>query len=289
MVYRYLRFPGGKQKAVTFSYDDGIKADIRLAEIFNKHNMKATFNINSSRISKEISDWNLTKEEIKEHLIEGGHEIAVHGKFHLAPGKLRPIDALREFLDCRLELEDMFDIIIRGMAYPFSGINIIQNSSTYENIKNCLENIDIAYSRTLGRDNDLFQLPTDWHAWMPSAHHNNEKIFEYIKSFLNITNDESINGDYRYPRLLYIWGHSYEFDRQDNWDRIEQICSQLSGQDDIWYATNIEIYDYVKAFNSLIFSADGTRIYNPTDKTIWFENIGDGVTSIEPGKTIKIK
>lgn len=283
-----MRFPGGKQKAVTFSYDDGIKADIRLAEIFNKHNMKATFNINSSRIAKEPTDWFLTAEEIKKHLVDAGHEIAVHGKFHLAPGKLRPVDIIHEFLDCRTELEDMFDMIIRGMAYPFSGINIIQNGSTYENIKNCLENIDIVYARVLGGDNAKFLLPTDWHAWMPSAHHNNENIFEYIEQFLNISNDESVTRDYRYSRLFYIWGHSYEFDRLDNWDRIEEICDKLSGKDDTWYATNIEIYDYVTAFNSLKFSADGSRVYNPTDKTVWFEDITKGMFSVKPGQTIKL-
>ena len=32
MRYRFLRFPEGKFKAVTFSYDDGLHADIRLAK-----------------------------------------------------------------------------------------------------------------------------------------------------------------------------------------------------------------------------------------------------------------
>ena len=45
MVTRYLRFPGGKRKALTFSYDDGTRHDIRLVEIFKKHNMRATFKI----------------------------------------------------------------------------------------------------------------------------------------------------------------------------------------------------------------------------------------------------
>lgn len=35
----------GKNKAITFSYDDGVTQDIRLIEIFNKYNLKATFNI----------------------------------------------------------------------------------------------------------------------------------------------------------------------------------------------------------------------------------------------------
>ena len=34
-------------KAVTFSYDDGVTQDIRLVEILNRYNLKATFNLNS--------------------------------------------------------------------------------------------------------------------------------------------------------------------------------------------------------------------------------------------------
>ena len=34
----FLRYPGGAAKAVTFSYDDGVRQDRRLAGIFAKFN-----------------------------------------------------------------------------------------------------------------------------------------------------------------------------------------------------------------------------------------------------------
>ena len=40
----------GKTKAVTFSYDDAVFQDIRLIDIFNKYNLKCTFNLNSGRL-----------------------------------------------------------------------------------------------------------------------------------------------------------------------------------------------------------------------------------------------
>ena len=36
MRYRFLRFPEGKFKAVTLSYDDGLRADIRFGETVSK-------------------------------------------------------------------------------------------------------------------------------------------------------------------------------------------------------------------------------------------------------------
>lgn len=285
MKHRFLRFPGGKMKAVTFSYDDGIKEDIQLAALFDKYNLKATFNLNSHRIAGAY----LTAEEIQTRLLDRGHEIAVHGASHLAPGKLRPIEGIREVLECRTELENMFGIIVRGMAYPNSGITVFENGMTYETVKNYLQQLDIAYARTLAGDNNRFELPNDWHAWMPNAHHDNEKIFEYIEEFVGIVNDESVYYAARQPRMFYIWGHSYEFERNGNWDRMEEICKRLAGREDSWYATNMEIYDYVTAYRSLVFSADGKRVYNPTDKEIWFEIIEDGMYCIKTGETICVR
>ena len=62
----------------------------------------------------------------------------------------------------------------------------------------------------------------------------------------------------------------------------------LSGKDDVWYATNIEIYNYVNAYHSLVYSADGNIIYNPTLYKIWF-NIDGTPYTIGAGETIKIE
>ena len=92
----------------------------------------------------------------------------------------------------------------------------------------------------------------------------------------------------RNAKLFYVWGHSFEFDRDDNWQRIHDICDILAGKEDIWYATNLEICEYVKAYESLVYSADGLRVYNPTLKTIWFDYDAK-MYCIAPGETITIE
>lgn len=67
MQYKILRFPGGKTKAVTFSYDDGSKSDIRLADTLTKYGLKGTFNLNSSNLHSENY---MSVEEIKTHLLD---------------------------------------------------------------------------------------------------------------------------------------------------------------------------------------------------------------------------
>ena len=279
----FLRYPGGKAKAVTFSYDDGVIHDIRLAEIFNKYHMKATFNFTGEGTRK----FNFTKEQIHDYFLSRGHEIAVHGAFHRANGNIRAIEGIREVLDCRLELEKKCGRIIRGMAYPGTGITLMDGFGSYEQIRNYLMDLGIAYARTLGGDNDSFLLPRDFYAWMPSVHQTNPKTMEYVDKFLALDLSVDAYHERRGPRLLYIWGHSYEFDRDNNWDYMEEICSKLAHNEEIWYATNMEIYDYVQAYKSLQYSADGCMIYNPTLFTIWMDV--DGVLySVDPGQTISI-
>ena len=288
MRYRFLRFPGGKPKAVTFSYDDSPKYDKQLAEIFDKYGMKGTFNINGSTIHTPGST--LTQEEVKEFILEKGHEVAVHGLLHRAEGSIRPISGIREVVDCRLELEKTYGLIIRGMAYPDTGITKTPDCTTsYETIKGYLKDLDIAYSRTLAGDNNKFLLPDDWYAWMPTCHHNNPKVLEYIDEFVGIDyNGPKMYSAHRHSRLFYVWGHSYEFNNNNNWDHIENICQKLGGKDDTWYATNIEIHDYVESYKLLQYSADETIVHNPTATKIWFE-VDSKPYQIKPGETIKVE
>lgn len=288
MISVFMRYPGGKAKAVTFSYDDGVPQDLRLAELFTQYGLKATFNfVSSSHVRDFCKRDPFTKEQIHEHFLSKGHEIAVHCAHHRANGNLRPIEGIREVLDCRMELEEVCERIIRGMAYPDSGITQMGNFGSYEMIKQYLTELDIAYARTLSGDNNKFMLPQDFHAWMPSAHHDNPNIMEWIDEFLNLDISTKAYHARRVPRLLYIWGHSYEFDLKNNWEHIEQICRKLANNDELWYATNIEICEYVEAYKRLRYSADGHMIYNPTLYTIWLDVDGK-LCSIAPGETIRI-
>ena len=283
MKYNFLRFPEGKSKAITLSYDDGSRHDIRFLETINKYGLKCTFNLVGRDIERE---QHLSNDFIKENILGKGHEVATHGYIHRAQNKIRSIEGIRDIIDCRIAHENAFGIIIRGMAYPDCAILPLTEPNTYKRIQGYLGELGIAYSRNCTGDNDSFSLPDDWYNWLPSAHHNNPKIMEYIDKFLNI----DVSSQYiaaRSPKLFYMWGHSFEFEGRQNWDHLEALCQRLGGHDDIWYATNIEIYDYVQAYNSLRYSADGTIVYNPTLITVWFD-VDKTLYCIKPGETIRV-
>ena len=69
--------------------------------------------------------------------------------------------------------------------------------------------------------------------------------------------------------MMYVWGHSYEFTDKDNWEVMEEFCKLVSNKEDIWYATNIEIVDYMDVVNRAQFAADGSFVYNPSAQSLW--------------------
>ena len=87
-----------------------------------------------------------------------------------------------------------------------------------------------------------------------------------------------------------MWGHSFELDRNvenNSWEHAEKFCEYAGGHDDVWYATNIEIYDYVQAYNRLVFSADAKTVHNPTTTEVFFDTDGR-LVSVKPGETVNI-
>ena len=90
---------------------------------------------------------------------------------------------------------------------------------------------------------------------------------------------------YHRPQLFYLWGHSYEFNDDDNWQIIEEFAQYIGGREEIWYATNGEIYEYVQAFNRLQFSANGNLIHNPSAIDVYLCHRGKNVL-VPAGKTV---
>ncbi len=275
----FLRFPEGKAKALTFSYDDGVFNDIRLCEIFKKYNMKATFNLNGGLFGekgKTDSSTRLTEETVKELYSNDLFEVACHGFTHPWLNKCAEAVAFNEMVHDRLALEKVFDKEVHGFAYPYG----TYNATTLEVLKSA----GIYYGRTTASHLN-FSLPSDWLTWHPTCHHKNAKLSELADKMLSTEHIE------RDPWLFYVWGHSYEFgpEYDNNWEVIESFCEKMAGKDDIWYATNMEIYRYCRSFSRLMFSADGHLVYNPTADKIWFTTREGKMYTVESGETINLR
>ena len=276
----FVRFPEGRAKVLTFSYDDGFLNDIPLVDMLNKHKMKGTFNVSAGKCTaedrdyKEDSIWNyMKKSDLLKIFANTEHEIALHGFSHPFLATLPPASITHEVLHDREELEELFGRIIRGMAYP--------KGSYDDQVVEILKNCGVAYARTV-KSTEKFDLPSDWLRLPATCHHNNPRLMELAKKFVEMP--------IRFhSQMFYIWGHTYEFIQNDNWNVIEEFIEYMSGrEDEIWYATNIEIFEYIEDFNHLIYSQDLSIIKNPTARKLWF-SLDNKLFSIDPGETKKIR
>lgn len=271
----YLCFPDFKEKALTFSYDDGVVFDKRLVEIFKKNNLKGTFNLNSGNFGNKTYN-RMTQKECVDLFSGSGMEVAVHGYKHLSLAKVDMATAIDDVITDRKELEKIFGCIIKGMAYACGSYD--------EKVIEVLKCCGINYARTVVQTYS-FDLPTEWHKWHTTCHHEHERLMELARQFVSIERPKyQLNYN---PKVMYVWGHSYEFNDKNNWEVIEGFAEFISGREDIWYATNGEIYDYVTAYDNLEWSVDNEIVKNKSAIDVYINYFGKKIV-VKAGQTERL-
>lgn len=265
MLNVQLAFPEGKHKVLTLSYDDGRTADQRLVSLLNAHGIKATFHLNSGLAGQHdrISMDNVAD-------LYRGHEVAAHTVNHPTLARCAKEQIVSEIAEDRKALENVAGYPVRGFSYP--------NGSFNRHIKEMLPFLGIEYARTVASHGD-FRMPDDFMEWNPTCHHN-QNLLALTETFKQYNRKHHLY-------MMYVWGHSYEFDQANNWDLIESFCESVSHRDDIWYATNIEIVDYIKGYEILRFAASMDFVYNPSYHSIWLEVSGT-VVEVKGGAQTKL-
>ena len=222
----------GKNKAITFSFDDGVVQDIRAVEILNRYGLKGTFNLNSSYLGLPgISERNGNKIEnskvkacdIKN--IYAGHEIAVHTLTHPNLLDIDDDNVAYQVEQDRIVLSNLAGYDVVGMAYPYGTVD--------DRVADIIKNrTGVRYSRTV-KSVGFFEKQEDLYKLNPSIHFGAEELFSLGEKFLSLKPEK--------PTVFYIWGHTYELDYLISWEKFEEFCKMISGKDDIFYGTNREI------------------------------------------------
>ena len=226
-------------KAITFSYDDGVTQDVRIIELFNKYGLKSTFNINSLLLGKRdtllqdgvlVSHNKIKLQDVKK--IYFGHEIASHTLTHANLTNLSEKEIIKEVEEDRKRLSDIAGYNVVGMAYPCGEFNC-------DVIKTIKNNTGIKYARTTDSTHD-FLFKKNLLKFNPTVyqHCEGDKMIELAEKFLKLKTDK--------PSVFYIWGHSYELDIFNTWEKFEEFLKLISGKKDIFYGTNKEVFEKFK-------------------------------------------
>lgn len=222
-----------RTKAITFSFDDGVTQDERLVALMEKYGLKGTFNLNTG-IQDESNCFEIKGIKIRRMNQEGldklysGHEIAVHGLRHLDLTSCGSLDLEEELLQDAENIERIYGSYPVGMAYPYG---------TYsDKVEEFLMKMGILYGRGVvssygfGCGESLLE-------YKPTCHFEDERLFEMAERFFRIPKEEKA--------LFYIWGHSYELDVNNSWERLDSFFQMISGREGIFYGTNIQCFEYL--------------------------------------------
>lgn len=274
------RFPEGKRIAVTTSFDDGQTFDRRIVEAFNAWGLKATFNLNSGKlqrtggpavesVSRPGDRTYLDASEVAE--LFRGHEVAIHTVTHPWLERLDASQVATEVLEDRKALEDIVGHPVRGMAYPFG---------TYSpQVIATLRGLGIVYSRTTENAASCFP-PAEPLAWASTAH-------QYAENPTVPERFAALHANARYSGVFFIWGHGFEFHDRNDWAALERIYKPLSGHADVWYCTNIELFDYEAARHRVQIAANRRTAFNPCALTVTL-NVDGKLVDVPPGQLVQL-
>ena len=291
-------YPGWVRKTITFSYDDGNYAtDEKAIALINAAGMKATFNLYSFYSNSVV------KSKGKEALIAlyDGHEIASHSKWHTAAipsdHDYLNMDAYQDasasyggqtgiyyyyanypdltskqpraddetykkgITEGKKDLEKIFgEGSIRGFAYAYS-----RGSAYKDELRDCvMENHDYARDSGNVAARTGFALPSDWSNWNSTAYYND--LITNAEKFAALPDDGSL-------KFFCAGVHTADFNKNPNdgvnesyWYQLEDFCSIYGNNPETyWYATNIEIYDYVNALEALEITEEGIKNNSSVD------------------------
>lgn len=225
------------RKALTFSYDDGVTQDIRLIEIFNKYGIKGTFNLNSGLLGKTgellrngvyVNHTKINPQAVK--AVYEGHEVAVHTLAHPNLNNETEEEIIRQIEEDRENLSNLVGYEVKGMAYP----SCAPNARTVDIVKN---NTTVKYARSTNVTY-RFEASGEMLEYCGTLYHHSDwdRLFELGEAFLKSKSEG--------PQIMYVWGHSYEFDIfPERWKGIEEFCEMMSGREDVFYGTNLQVFE----------------------------------------------
>lgn len=216
------------KKIFTVSYDDSLKSDLKLIELMKEYGIRGTFNINTGVYDADgVPTWDdrLLFKDLGRVYDNDFCEVASHTLTHpdltvLENGKKRA-----EIIKDIENIEKITGKRPKGFAYPFG---------TYDGeCCKILAEQGIVYARTVNAAHNLC-IPRNWLLLNPSCHHDDSELQTLADEFIGYEGDED--------KLFYVWGHTFEFERNGNWQVIENLFKKVSAGNGIMFLTNYEAY-----------------------------------------------
>jgi peptidoglycan/xylan/chitin deacetylase (PgdA/CDA1 family) len=232
-----------KNLVVTTSWDDGSVSDIKLSNLLEKYSLKATFYITKSY---RYTERPLNSEEIIE--LGKKHEIGAHTLTHPDLDKISIESAKDEILGSKEYLENLVDCDVKMFCYPRERYN--------DEIIKIVKKAGFIGARTCTHGD--FNMPDDPYKWQITLHVSNGsplmtfRIWRINRLSIRSLLDWEIRAKELFDLALekggvyHLWGHASEFEKKNEWDKLERVFKYISNKKGVRYMTNGAVFKMYK-------------------------------------------
>ncbi|MFC1977728.1 polysaccharide deacetylase family protein [Chloroflexota bacterium] len=223
---------------VTTSWDDGTVTDLKLAGLLDKYGLSGTFYIcRASSIPDLISETDITA-------LDKTFEIGAHTMTHPHLVGIPVAEASKEIQGSKAYLEDLLGHEVSMFCYPFGLYNDavadIVKTSGFTGARTCqpagfgLSSDPYRFGITLfvSDGSPLMAL----RIWLKARLLNIRGLFDWETRAKLLFDLASKKGG-----IYHIYGHSVEFEENNEWDKLERVFSYISNKAGGRYSTNGEV------------------------------------------------
>lgn len=202
---------------ISFSFDDGHISDLRAANLLKKYGQKATFYISNARVPGTVQ---LSLREVK-RLFDMGMEVGGHTVSHYMDMKAIEDDEelKHEIVNNKILLEMLIaKKPITKFCYP--------RGRHDERVREMVRKAGFTEARTTlvlktEFNEDPFQTGTTIHMTDRKEYWGRD-WFEVALEQLEVAKSKGDKG------MFHVWGHTQELDRQDDWNKFEELLKIVS-------------------------------------------------------------
>ena len=241
---------GTPKKYITIRMDDGITQDARMMEIMRKYGVDCcTFYISSGLYGAsitvypdhpEVTHKRFTRKEIVAGVYDG-FDVQSHTVTHPSLKGCTDAQVTSEITRDSAALKQLFGYKPVGVAWPGGDGDITDHT-----IDVVMETTSIRYGSCTTRNTykgiKKFGLPQYFMRWYPTCSVSDSDAMSLLEEFIAAPCTEDM--------LYFVWGHGFELDRFDSWDKFElmikTIAEAAAADENIVLVTNSEFYELFK-------------------------------------------
>lgn len=227
---------------VTTSWDDGHPLDFKIADMLNKYKLNGTFYIPKNNAENRVMDETMIQRLSSQFEI-GGHTIN-----HLSADQVTEKKWEEEVKNCFTWLTLLTGVVPVSFCFPRGKYNTVAAAAVFNT------------GFKLARTTELMNIdsPAEFNI-IPTTiqlyDHNRLTYFKHLlkrKKFANLLFWIKNKSEKELDRLadqylaqviatkgcLHLWGHSWEIEKYNLWNKLEIVLSRISGVAEVSYVSN---------------------------------------------------